>query len=129
MPQYTYNAVDINGKAVNGVMEATSQNQLLQRVKEKNLYVLSVTDNAEARKQIKIGKTGKIATKTLAVFCRQFSTLINAGISAVQESGYPLSSDRGCNTQGIIGHVSMESEGNRCPLLFASRISLSGVVY
>lgn len=84
MPRYQYSAVDTNGKITNGTMDVTSREQLLQRIKEKGLFILSVTDKQENALNKPIGGDKKVSTKNLAIFCRQFATLINAGITAVK---------------------------------------------
>lgn len=84
MPQYEYSAVDADGKVVNGVMEAAAQNQLVKRIKDQDLYLLSYVDKAEVNRRKLESSVKKIKTKTLAIFCRQFSTLINSGITAVK---------------------------------------------
>lgn len=84
MPQYEYSAVDANGKVTSGVMEAATLSQLNARVKEKGLFVVTSVDKAEAKQRNVELKRTKIKTKVLAIFCRQFATLINAGITAVK---------------------------------------------
>lgn len=87
MPQFVYTAVDERGNTVNGRLEANSHGQLVQRIRDKGLFLTSVVDQAEVHQQIKLGASKKISTKSLAIFCRQFATLINAGITAVKSLG------------------------------------------
>lgn len=134
MPQYIYSAVDAKGKTVNGSMEASTQNQLVQRIKEKGLYVTSVKDTAEIRQVRKEGVTKKIKTKTLAIFCRQFATLINAGITAVKSLDilYQQSTDKALkNSLGQIYESVQKGEamsdafrrqGSAYPELFSNMI-------
>jgi type IV pilus assembly protein PilC len=105
MPHYLYTAVDDHGNTVNGRLEANTQDQLVQRIRDKGLFLTSVTDQAEVHQQIKIGSAKKISIKSLAIFCRQFATLINAGITAVKSLGilYQQTEDKSLKTSlGVI---------------------------
>lgn len=84
MPQYTYTATDSGGKRFTGTLEAASRGVLSARLREKNLFVLEAVDLAEVQARKNIGEKKKIKLKPLAVFSRQFATLINAGITAVK---------------------------------------------
>ena len=84
MPQFVYTAVDMMGKKKIGVLEAASMAQLGVKLKEQNLYVVKADDKSEIKTSKEIGESRKVKIKSLAVFCRQFATLINAGITAVK---------------------------------------------
>ncbi len=84
MPQYEYTATDINGKILSGTMEAASQQQLIKKIREKEMYPLKIEDKAELLQKKSASSNPKIKTKVLAIFCRQFATLINAGVTAVK---------------------------------------------
>lgn len=84
MPQYTYTAVDLAGKKTSGTMEAASYAQLSARLKEEKRFITSAQDQAEIKRSKEIGASQKVKIKPLAIFCRQFATLINAGITAVK---------------------------------------------
>lgn len=84
MPQYNYTAVDIQGKKTTGVLEAANLAQLGVQLKEKGLFVIEAMNMADIKYSKEIGAGKKVKVKPLAVFCRQFSTLINAGITAVK---------------------------------------------
>lgn len=84
MPQFEYTAVDINGKTIKGTMEVASKSQLIERVKGNGLFLTSSIDKSEIGSKSVEAKSTKIKTKVLAIFCRQFATLINAGITAVK---------------------------------------------
>ena len=84
MPQYSYTAVDTKGKTLTGSAEATSLTQLAARLREKNQYIVKAVDQADVIMSKQIGTNRKVKVKPLAIFCRQFATLINAGITAVK---------------------------------------------
>ena len=84
MPHYTYTAVDSKGKRFTGILEAGNATQLGLKLREKNLYIIKAEDQVEVESSKKVGANRKVKVKPLAVFCRQFATLINAGITAVK---------------------------------------------
>ncbi|MDD3932216.1 MAG: type II secretion system F family protein, partial [Eubacteriales bacterium] len=84
MPQFVYTAVDRKGKKSSGVLEANSIADLRVKLKSKNLYVTEAQDAVEVKRSKEIQSSQKVKLKPLAVFCRQFATLINSGITAIK---------------------------------------------
>ena len=84
MPQFTYTAVDASGKRTSGNLEAVNKNQLIAALKEQGLYLIEATDRIDTTARDVSNVSKKIKLKPLAIFCRQFSTLINAGITAIK---------------------------------------------
>ena len=84
MPHYVFTSIDNTGKRFSGTMEAADSVQLKQKLLEKLQYVVKAEDQADIRTSKQIGSNRKVKTKPLAIFCRQFATLINAGITAVK---------------------------------------------
>jgi len=105
MPHYDYTAVDIAGKSVSGSMEAASQQQLIRTIKDKNLYVLSIEDKADKQQKKADAANPKIKTKILAIFCRQFATLINAGVTAVKSLDILYQQTEDKNMKLVLGKI------------------------
>lgn len=84
MPQYIYTAIDLKGKRSTGTLEAGNYAQLGIKLKEKGQYILKAENKAEIKTSKQIGAGQKVKVKPLSIFCRQFATLINAGITAVK---------------------------------------------
>ena len=84
MPQYNYTAVDTKGKLFTGTSEASNTSQLGARLREKNQFIVKAEDKADVVMSKQLGSSRKVKIKPLAIFCRQFATLINAGITAVK---------------------------------------------
>jgi len=85
MNTYEYSAKDKNGYAVNGLLDANSDQEAAAILHNKELIVLSVR---QSTKTVKKGKTGKnIKTDDLVVFSRQLATMIDAGIPLVHSLG------------------------------------------
>ena len=84
MPQYVYTAVDRKGKKSSGVLEANSIADLRVKLKSKDLYVTEAQDAVDVKRSKEIKSSQKVKLKPLAIFCRQFATLINSGITAIK---------------------------------------------
>ena len=78
MPTFAYTARTLSGELKNSTMEAASRDDVVAQLKRQKLIVVKV--DAEQKK--KTG--GKIKTKDIVIFTRQFSTMINSGLPLVQ---------------------------------------------
>lgn len=79
MPFYTYTAVDSTGRTVKATIEADSETLVLAKLRDQALHCTEIKKTSKGVKLSGIGK-GKVSLKSLVVFARQFSTMINAGI-------------------------------------------------
>ena len=82
MPLYKFKAVTASGETIEGRENANSKAEILSRLREKQHYPLDVEELVE--KDIRdIQMFNKISIKHIAVFCRQFYTMQNAGVNIV----------------------------------------------
>jgi type IV pilus assembly protein PilC len=85
MPVFVYVAKDKTGKIHRGRAEADNEKALSKRLEDSGYWVSQVTrDEASSNKKKGIILFGKIKPDHLSIFCRQFSTMINAGVSLVR---------------------------------------------
>ncbi len=92
MATYQYVAKDALGKVITGTSEAENEQILVRRLREKGFWVQKVNPaRAPARQQAKAragggisAGFGRVGGRDLAVFCRQFATMIDAGVSLVR---------------------------------------------
>ncbi len=89
MPTFTYVAKDKTGKDIQGQQDAPNKDALIKNLRAKGLVVSSVTEEkAVTRAKRKTGGFrlfgGRVSLKDLSIFCRQFATMINAGVSLVR---------------------------------------------
>lgn len=85
MPVFVYVAKDKTGKIHRGRAEADNEKALSKRLEDSGYWVSQVTrDEASSGKKKGIILFGKIKPDHLSIFCRQFSTMINAGVSLVR---------------------------------------------
>ena len=79
MAQYNYKAMDKNGKAKKGSIEAINLDKAKEKLKSEGLIVQDIKEQGAARK----GSGKKVKDKDLAVFCKQFASVLNAGVTII----------------------------------------------
>lgn len=83
MSNYMYKAVNYLGEISTNIVEYSSKQEVINHLKAKQLIPIEIKQvnimNMDLA-ELKIFKT-KIKTRDLSIFCRQFSTIIGAGIS------------------------------------------------
>src|SRR5947208_11614615 len=92
MPTYQYEAMDNTGREVKDSIDASTQEEAQQLIRQKGFFVTKISERSKAKKkgpaQAKKGgrrkkkafTIGKISTKQLCTFTRQLSTLQDAGL-------------------------------------------------
>lgn len=83
MPVYSYTFKDPSGGLQKGTAEAENEERLRARFQEQGLEVVEVT-MIKKGSATKTRGFGKVKLGKLSVFCRQFSTMVDAGVSLVR---------------------------------------------
>ncbi|HJR41012.1 MAG TPA: type II secretion system F family protein [Gemmatimonadaceae bacterium] len=78
MPTFAYTARTLNGELKTATMDAVNRDEVVTQLRRQKLIVVKVDE--EQRKKRK----GRIKTRDIVIFTRQFSTMINAGLPLVQ---------------------------------------------
>jgi type IV pilus assembly protein PilC len=89
MPTFAYSGRTRAGQAVSGQRSAESLDSVVASLRREQIFITQITPAkgkaAVRAKKERAGKTGKKASaKSLAVFTRQFSVMIDAGLPLVQ---------------------------------------------
>jgi len=89
MPTFAYSGRTRAGQTVSGERAADNMDAAVAALRREQINVTRITPakaaKAETAKKEKAGKTGKkVSAKSLAVFVRQFSVMIDAGLPLVQ---------------------------------------------
>jgi len=79
MPNYQWKGKSRGGKVKEGVMVAASKNEVIAALRKQAIIVSSVKEKGKEISLPKIGG-GKVDKKDIAVFTRQFSFMIDAGM-------------------------------------------------
>ena len=86
MATYQYRAVDKYGREKKGSIEATTPDRAASMLKGEGLLPVKVTEQSIFQKDINLGGS-KVSNRELAVFCRQFVSIINAGVPIIDALG------------------------------------------
>jgi type IV pilus assembly protein PilC len=94
MPTFAYTARDATGGAQKGNMDAENEAAVARLLREKGLVVSNISrakgsapagsKDVVVTKKKGSGGFGRVKLADLSVFCRQFSTMIDAGVSLVR---------------------------------------------
>lgn len=80
---YKYKAVSQNGEMIEGFFEGHEESDVLAMLRGNNYMPVKIEKDVGAEAQIDIFSP-KVKKKDLAVFCRQFYTMLDAGIGIVK---------------------------------------------
>lgn len=84
MADYSYIAIEKSGKEIKGSMESDSREKVEQKLRSQGCIPLEIKEQNALQKDIKIGVGKKVKTRDLSVFCRQFVSMLRAGVSIVE---------------------------------------------
>lgn len=84
MPAYAYVAVDESGKQKKGTIEAANVDAAKAQLKGEGKIPISVEIPNALNKDIEINIGGKVKPRDLAVFCKQFQSILHAGVTVIQ---------------------------------------------
>ncbi|MBN1233036.1 MAG: type II secretion system F family protein [Candidatus Coatesbacteria bacterium] len=79
MQVYIWKGINAAGKEITAEMEADSEEQVIAALRRRKLKIISVRKKP-AELRLPFGRGGSVSVKDLAIFTRQFSTMINAGL-------------------------------------------------
>ena len=83
MPDFSYIAIDKEGNQVKGSVQASDESQIRSRLKIDGLTLISAKKQGALSKDISFG-SGKVKTRDMSVFCRQFASVLAAGVTVVE---------------------------------------------
>jgi type IV pilus assembly protein PilC len=87
MPTFAYVAKDKAGKIIRGRAEADNEKMLTKRLQDSGYWVTQVAREgagAKGKRKNPLEGMKKVKLKDKSIFCRQFATMINAGVSLVR---------------------------------------------
>jgi type IV pilus assembly protein PilC len=94
MARYQYIAKDINGKSVNDIAEAMSEQALVDKLQSQGYFVLSIqpfsgadkpkVDKAQTKKKKDSFTHSNVTMEDILVFGRQLATMLEAGITLLR---------------------------------------------
>lgn len=86
MGNYVYKVITKDGKEKKGTVESNSKEKAILTLKQEGNTIISVEEGSVLNKELKLGGK-KIKARDVGVFCRQFNSLLTAGVSVVASLG------------------------------------------
>lgn len=87
MGTFNYRAKKTGGEVVNGSLEAKNIDVVVNNLRDQGLFVIDISQPKQIEagsRNINIGFLNRIRTRDIAIFTRQFSTLITSGMSLIE---------------------------------------------
>ena len=110
---YAYKVRDKGGKLVEGTLDADNQHLLVAKLRSMGYIPIDVKEHkgeALSRDLRLPGFTRKVKLKDVAVFSRQFATMINAGLSLLRSLSILAEQTENRQLAGIINQVRIDVE-------------------
>ncbi|OHW62688.1 type II secretion system protein F [Andreesenia angusta] len=82
MPEYKYRALTQDGATQEGLFIAESDSEVLEMIRERSWYPVDIALNSTSS-ELELDFFNKVKTKDISIFCRQFATMINSGITII----------------------------------------------
>ncbi len=84
MAMYSYKVLDKDGKTKKGSIEANSQDKASDKLKAEGYTIVKLDEQGALDKDININLGGsKVKSRDLSVFCKQFVSVLNAGVTII----------------------------------------------
>ena len=84
MIDYIYTAVGRDGKKIKGTISATNESRARVLLKEQGIVPTKLTKQTVLNKDININIGPAVKPRDLSVFCRQFQSILKAGVTIVE---------------------------------------------
>lgn len=108
MTTYDYVVVDKTGKQKRGSMEANDPEKVKEVLKAEGLIPITIKEQSILSKDISFGK--KVKPRDLAVFCRQFGSILAAGVPVIAALQMLVDQTENRNLKEAIKAVQMDVE-------------------
>lgn len=113
MTEFAYIGKDTHEKAISGTIEAESRDAAVANLIKRGVTVQTVKPAKAGgmNANIKLPGSGKIKTKTLVVFTRQFSTMVSAGVPMMRALTTLQEQAAQPTFKEVLGKVSADVQG------------------
>jgi type IV pilus assembly protein PilC len=107
---YTYRVRDQRGSLVTGEMLADSPALVINRLREMNLVPLEIKSKRAGLKREITLRPGKVKLKDLAVFSRQFATMVNSGLPLLRTLGILEEQTESSQLKKVLSEIRLDVE-------------------
>lgn len=114
MAIFRYSAKDATGRQVAGVIEADNAALVVERLRDMGFFITSIERTVERTDVFQyLQSLLGIGLKDLAIFSRQFATMVNSGLSLVRTLSILEQQTTNTRLKGIITQVRIDIEAGR----------------
>jgi type IV pilus assembly protein PilC len=110
---FVYKVRDRQGKLLEGTLEADNQALVAEKLRQMGYVPVNITERRRNALQLEVkipGLTDRVKLRELSVFARQFSTMINAGLSLLRSLAILTEQTENKELARIIGLVRLDVE-------------------
>jgi type IV pilus assembly protein PilC len=109
---YTYKVRDRQGKLLEGALEADNTALVVSRLRQMGYVPIAIDkkDDTGFQAEVKLPFGGKPKMKDVAVFSRQFATMINSGLSLLRSLYILAEQTENKQLAGVVDHVRQDVE-------------------
>jgi type IV pilus assembly protein PilC len=109
---FTYRVRDRQGRMIGGTLEADSQGAVATRLRQMGYAPISIeaARSSALKAELRMPFGGRVKPKDLAVFSRQFATMINSGLSLLRALTILAEQTENTRLAATIGEVRSEVE-------------------
>jgi len=113
MTTYAYTIRDGTGVMRQGTSEGENESVVARRLQEQGFTVLKIQQTRAAKPKSAGGGFGKVKLGDLSIFCRQFSTMVDAGVSLVRCLSVLGEQTQSTKLRRIIADIEAEVQGGQ----------------
>lgn len=133
MAQFKYQAKNLAGQTVSGVMEAENLITLRGMLRDKDLYLISGAEN-KSKKSGEGAARKRIAARDLAIICKQLNSMLAAGVTLIRSLDILYQQTENARLKAILREIyedvqkgdmfseALKKQGNRFPPIMISII-------
>jgi len=111
MAVYKYKALNKDKKTVSGLVEAASEDLAIDTLKDKELVIISLKEEAIKGGEKALFFLGRIKAKDLVIFSRQFSVLVSANVALVESLRLLAEQTKNPKFRTIVSEIADEVDG------------------
>lgn len=114
MAAFSYRVRDKAGKTIQGTIEGDSSAAVATKLRQMGYVILNVGEKKEGfKREITLPGGGRVKSKDLTVFSRQFATMINSGLSLTRCLSILAEQTESRGLAKIVGELQRDVEGGQ----------------
>lgn len=113
MNEFTYSAKDDQGKTQSGKIQAEDKEKAAENLKARGYHVVTIkpVKPTGMSMNVKLPGSGKVKTKAIVVFTRQFATMVSAGVPMLRSLTTLKEQTSSANLKEMLGQVVTDVQG------------------